>query len=121
GLNALIQSSTVVGLVPYKGSMQTLIRYKHSQEDPSLPFKMPSRLSEVDEWNKNDHGTFQTYGGITAYAGFSAGVVSLANVNIGLQNQFIVDIKKISEDEVSLKISEESLKLRQIVVGPHIG
>lgn len=121
GLNALIKSSTIVGLVPYKGSMQTVIRYKGSQEDESLPFRMPDTLSEVEEWNENDTGTFQTYGGISAFAGFSIGIVSLANVNFGLQNQFIVEIKKVSNDEVTLKISEENLKRRQLVIGPNVG
>lgn len=119
GLNALIKSSTLVGLIPYKGSMQTIIRYKANQEDESLPFKMPRTLQEMIDWNQNDSGTFQTYGGITAYAGYSLGIVSLAKVSFGLQNQFIVNIKKISDEEITLKISEESLKRREMVIGPN--
>jgi hypothetical protein len=120
GLTSIIKSSAVMGLIPYKGSMQTIVRYKNSQDEKSLPFKMPSDLEELRQWNEGDSGVFQTYGGISAYAGFSSGIVDLVSVSFGIQNQFIVEIKKIDADVITLKISEESLKKRQLNLGPRV-
>jgi hypothetical protein len=47
GLSALIKSTFSLGIVPYKGAMQTIIRYKHSKQEKSLPFSMPKKLSEL--------------------------------------------------------------------------
>lgn len=118
GLSSIIKSATTVGLIPYKGSLQTIIRNKTSQQEKSLPFRMPKRLEDLVRWNEGDHGTFQTYGGIEAYAGFSAGIVDVATVSFGLQNQFMVEIRKLAKNEISIRIGEENLKSRQLKVGP---
>jgi hypothetical protein len=118
GLSAIIKASSTIGFMPYKGAMNTIIRNKNSGDDKSLPFSMPEKLSHLEEWNTNDIGTFQTYGGITVYAGFSAGMVDLATISVGLQNQFIVEMQKLSPEIVKLSITEEDLKRRQAVLGP---
>lgn len=117
GLAAIIKQGLTVGFMPYKGALHTIIRYKNSREDESLPFRMPKNFSDLEAWNINDHGTFQTYGGITVYAGLSLGIVDIALGSIGMQNQFIVEMKKISEDQVKIIISEEDLKRRQVILG----
>jgi hypothetical protein len=120
GLSTIIRQVLTVGLLPYKGAMNTIIRHKASREDKSLPFKMPKKLNELVEWNINDLGTFQMYGGITAYAGLSFGLVDIALGSVGIQNQFIVEMKKNDPKTVKLTISEEDLKRRQVIVGPSV-
>ncbi len=120
GLSTIIKSATTVGLIPYRGSMQTIIRNKTSQQEKSLPFRMPKKLEDLSLWNESDQGAFQTYGGIEAYAGFSAGFVDIATVSIGLQNQFMVEIKKLRGQEISISISEEDIKSRHLKVGPWV-
>lgn len=120
GLSSIIKSRTAVGLIPYKGAMQTVIHHKKSALEKSLPIWMPKNFEELSGWSEGDVGTYQNYGGITVYAGFSAGIVDITTVSIGLQNQFIIEIKKISNDKIILKISEEDLKRRQIVAGPFL-
>jgi hypothetical protein len=117
GLSA-VQRVTKIGLMPYKGSVQTFIRYKASPDEDSRSFRMPSKLIELESWNTNDHGTFQTYGGISLYAGLDTGIIDIALGTVGLQNQFIIEMKKLDHTQVSLKIIEESLRRRQIVFGP---
>lgn len=117
GLSAIIKQGLTVGLMPYKGALHSIIRYKNSRDDESLPFRMPKKFADLDSWNTNDHGTFQMYGGITVYAGLSIGMVDIALGSVGVQNQFIVEIKKVSDDIVKLVISEEDLKRRQIILG----
>lgn len=120
GLSSIIKSASTVGLIPYKGAMQTVIRHKKSASEKSLPVWMPKKFEELNQWNEGDTGTYQSYGGITAYAGFSAGLVDVATVSVGIQNQFIIEIKKAGSDKIILKISEEDLKRRQVVAGPFL-
>lgn len=118
GLSSIVKSAATIGFMPYKGAMRTIIRHKTSQEEKSLPFQMPKTLKELEIWNENDVGTFQTYGGMFFYAGFSSGIVDIATGQVGVQNQFIIEMRKTNEKEVVLKIAEENLKMRQLVVGP---
>ncbi len=120
GLSSIIKSATTIGLIPYKGSMQTIIRHKSSQLEKSLPFRMPKRLEDLRAWNEHDQGTFQTYGGIQAYAGLFAGVVDIATVSFGIQNQFQVEIKKLTDHQISISIREENLNSRELKLGPWI-
>lgn len=118
GLSSIIKSAATVGFMPYKGAMRTLIRHKTSKLEKSLPFQMPKKLQDLAIWNENDIGTFQTYGGIFFYAGFSSGIIDFASGQFGIQNQFIIEMRKLNEKEVVLKITEEKLKTRHLVVGP---
>ncbi len=118
GLTALMKSTFSLGVVPYKGAMQTIIRYKNSKEDKSLAFSMPKKLAELERWNLEDSGLFQTYGGISLFAGVNMSVAEIASASIGIQNQFIVEMKKTSIDTIKLVITEEDLKRRQIAIGP---
>lgn len=118
GLKALLKSTFSLGLVPYKGAMQTIIRYKYAKEEKSLPFTMPKKLIELEKWNVEDSGLFQTYGGISLFAGINLTVAEVASASLGIQNQFIVEMKKTSADSVKLVITEEDLKRRQMAIGP---
>lgn len=117
GLSAIIKQGLTIGLMPYKGALHSIIRHKNSREDDSLPFRMPKKFFDLNAWNLNDHGTFQMYGGVTFYAGLSLGMVDIALGSMGMQNQFIVEMKKISQSSVKLVISEEDLKRRQVILG----
>ena len=120
GIAGALKKTLTVGLVPYKGAMQTIVRHKASKEEKSLAFKMPRELADLDQWNEGDYGTFQTYGGIQVFAGVKNGIIDLASISMGIQNQFVIEMKKISEDEIELNLAEENLKRRQLVVGPII-
>jgi hypothetical protein len=120
GLTALMKSTFSLGVVPYKGAMQTIIRYKSSKEEKSLAFSMPKNLSELESWNLEDSGLFQTYGGVSLFAGVNLSVAEIASASLGIQNQFIVEMKKTSKDTIKLVITEEDLKRRQIAIGPII-
>lgn len=93
GLATLLKNTVTLGLVPYKGAMQTTIRNKSSQEEKLQTFAMPKTLNELASWREGDSGTFQTYGGIQAYIGVSAGLLNVATASAGIQNQFIVEMK----------------------------
>lgn len=118
GLSSIIRTVLAVGLTPYKGSMQTIVRYKKNKKEKSLPFKMPKTLSDMNRWNEGDFGTFQTYGGIVLQAGVSAGIFDIANVAVGIQNQFLIEVNKLEDEYIKLKISEENLKNRRLRLGP---
>lgn len=120
GISTLIQSTTSLGLVPYKGSMQTITQYKDSKEEESHSLKLPAELFELQNWRQRDRGVFQTYGGIQTYAGLGIDIVDIGRLSLGIQNQFIVEIEKLSEDKIRLKISEENLKRRDLKLGPFI-
>lgn len=117
GLSAIMKEMVTIGLIPYKGSMQTLITHKNTRKEKSHPLSLPKKLDALKKWSTNDEGTFQTYGGVTLYAGVSNGLIDFGLGSIGIQNQFIVELKKMSEDLVRVTITEENLKRRQILVG----
>ena len=120
GISALAKSVVSVGLTPYKGAMKTMVRFRNSKEEKALPFEMPETLNDVLRWNEGDFGNYQMYGGVQFQASVGVSVVDLAVVSMGIQNQFIVEIKKISNAEVLFSISEENLKRRQLVLGPFV-
>jgi hypothetical protein len=120
GLSTLANSSTVLGLTPYKGCLNTVIRHHKSDKRNSPSIFMPKNLSQIERWNSEDMGVYQTYGGITFYAGISAGMVDISQVSFGIQNQFIIEITKISKEKVLIKISEENLRRRQVILGPFL-
>jgi hypothetical protein len=50
--------------------------------------------------------------------GLSAGVIDIASSAVDFQNQFSVNLRKLSTHKVSLSISEDDLSRRQLSVGP---
>jgi hypothetical protein len=118
GLANILKTGVEVGLIPYKGSNQVFTRFKDSKKEKSYPFKMPKTFDDLRSWKVGDEGTFETYGGIEAYLGLSVSFFELAMVSFGLQNQFILEIKRVSPHIVSLKIGEEDLRRRQLKLGP---
>lgn len=118
GLAALVKNTFTLGIIPYRGSIQTSIRSKVFQNEKLPGFRQPRKFEEVEKWRIGDTGTFQTYGGVQAYAGMSTGLINLATATIGIQNQFIVEIKRISTSFATLTITEEDLKRGQLLIGP---
>jgi hypothetical protein len=118
GLTTLIKSVAKVGLAPYQGSMQTVIRSRPPRSLKNILVLMPRELKDLQKWEISDVGFYQTYGGVSFYAELSSGIFDIVSGSIGLQNEFMVEISKISENHIILKISEEDLKRRQLLVGP---
>lgn len=118
GLNASFASNVIsVGLVPYKGARQVMIRHKKNREDKTgLPW-LPDQLSDMESWSIGDSGSFQRYGGIQLFVGAGVSVINVATVGITLQNLFSVNVKKLTDERVQLTIAEEDLRKRRIQSG----
>lgn len=119
GATASVQEMGIAGIVPYRGGMQTVMKVRAPNENEKMNLKMPEALNELDSWRVGDAGTYQTIGGIHAYASLGAATLKVLNFSFGIQNQFIVQMKKISDDEITLEITEESLKKRLLTYGPY--
>lgn len=118
GLAALAKNTFTLGIIPYRGSVQTSIRNKISSHEKLPRVHIPRKLEELESWRTGDSGTFQTYGGVQAYVGVSTGLINVGTATLGIQNQFIVEIKKITPRFVTLTITEENLDRAQLLLGP---
>ncbi len=125
GPSTELAKTLTLGLIPFKGAMQTTIKYKNEKEESaekfSLKFTLPKTLSQIEEWTTKDQGTYQTYGGIQAHASVGIGVVNIGSGTFALRNNFVVTIKKKTASLVEVKISEEDLIKRQLTLGPIVG
>lgn len=120
GLAAAIGSSSMLGLSPYKGSFHTIVRQIFEQGEDSRPPHLPQELGELTFWHNGDVGTFQTYGGIQAFAKMGIAGLDLAGVTFSLQNKFIIEIRKMLKSEIIISISEENIKKRNLRLGPMV-
>lgn len=120
GISTIIKSVAAVGLAPYKGALQTITQFKQNKKDKNHSFQVPKRLSDLAEWRVGDRGTYETYGGITAYFSASYGIVDFLKASIGIQNEFEIEVSKIDENKVLARFTEGNLKRRQLKVGPFI-
>lgn len=118
GIGASLASNVIgVGLAPYKGARQVMIRQKKSQDEKTPNPKLPDDLDEVRDWSVGDKGSFQRYGGVQIYAGAKVSFVSILQVGITIQNLFNVAVKKVSDKKVQISVAEENLNKRQIKTG----
>lgn len=119
GLVALMGNNFYVGLVPFKGAMQTTVRIKDSKE-AILPddLRIPQTLDIISNWRTGDQGTYQMYGGVEILAAFGVSFVNLARSSVAFQNQFIVEVRKVSDKLVLFSIAEEDLKRSESSIGP---
>jgi hypothetical protein len=109
-----------LGIAPYKGAVQVTVRLK-SDDKLKLPMiGWPRKFNDLKKWRLDDYGRFQTYGGIQALAGFSIGPASILRGLIGVQSQFVVELKKLSDRKIMLKLSEEKMNKRQLRFGPMV-
>ncbi len=107
-----------LGLAVYRGALFTTIHHKPSQAAPTLPLVIPKTLPDLRAWAVQDSGSFQTSGGISAFVSVSAGLIDFASIAVDFQNQFTVDLRKLSPHKISLTISEDDLFRRQVSAGP---
>ncbi len=118
GLEAtMVSNMFAVGLTPFKGAKEVVIRHKASQNENTPGTKLPDQLEDFNEWRLGDSGTFQRYGGVSLYAGLSYSFVNIATAGVTIQNLFSLTIKKISETKIHLTIAEEHLKNRRLQAG----
>lgn len=113
GLNAVYKNTFKLGLVPFKGAKQRLVKISNSTKQGFTLNLLPQTLKEIEKWSIGDQGTFERFGGIEVIAG---GVLNLADVTASLllQNTFIIEMTRISQDEVSLSLIEKSDRNRII-------
>ena len=118
GIGAALASNFIaVGLAPYKGARQVMIRQKKTQDEKTPNPKLPSDMEEVRSWAVGDRGSFQRYGGVEVYVGAKYMFVNILTVGVTIQNLFGVVVKKISENKIQLSIGEETLNKRRLQSG----
>lgn len=118
GLGVLIKKGVKLGLVPYKGSKQRLVRQvKAGAPSPGISL-LPKSLDEIAQWETGDQGSFETFGGVQFQLSASSGLIDIASASLELQNEFLLQIKKISTEEVKIGVFEGSSKRRKFSVGP---
>lgn len=118
GIGAALASNFIaVGLAPYKGARQVMIRQKKTQNEITPSPKLPDEMEEVKSWSVGDRGSFQRYGGVEIYAGAKYMFVNILTVGVTIQNLFSVVVKKISDKKIELMVSEENLNKRRLQTG----
>lgn len=118
GLSELARRTLSIGLSGYKGAIHKLIKSSNTDIMYRAPLILqPKELSEVESWSVGDYGSFENYGGIEAYAGLVLGPLELTRAILTLQNQFQIELKKISETQVLFAISETDVVKRRLVLG----
>ncbi len=118
GIGASFASNFIaVGLVPYKGARQVMVRLKKSEDEKTPNPKLPDDLKEISTWSVGDRGSFQRYGGVQVSVGARFMAVNILTAGITLQNLFSVVVKKISDRKILLSIAEEDLKKRRLQTG----
>jgi len=118
GLEATVASNVIaVGLTPFKGAREIMIRQTKTMDDKTSGPSLPRKLKEISDWQVGDSGTFQRYGGVSVYAGLSFSVVNILTAGIVIQNLFSINIRKLSSNKVQLMIAEENLKNRRLQAG----
>src|SRR5665647_1203435 len=113
GLNYIIKKGFVMGLIPFKGSLVTSIRRK--EKNATIPkIEMPTSFDDITSWRTGDYASFQTYGGIEALVGANFVTGLSGQVMFVVQNQFIVEFEKTSDEEVVVSVAEENLHKRNL-------
>lgn len=120
GLGVSATEVIKMGILPFKGSYQITTRFKQTEKDILPKSSLPKELSELSKWTIGDKGFYQTSGGIQVYGSFGVGIVSIAAGGVGIQNQFIINLSRLSEDKVKLTLAEENADRRQLTLGPAI-
>lgn len=106
-----------LGVAPYKGSYESTVTLRQPNEIKRKA-GLPQTLQDVEGWSNNDSGSFQTYGGIAIHASFNLGGLRVVAGSIGIQNNFIISLRRVHKDLVTLSLSEEDVKTRGLRIGP---
>lgn len=118
GIGVWLASNVVsVGLVPYRGARQIMIRQKATQEEKTPAPRLPDELTEIKDWTVGDRGSFQRYGGVHIYAGAKYMGINILMAGVTIQNLFNVAVAKISKNKIRLSLSEENLNKRRLQTG----
>lgn len=118
GIGMLLKRGLKLGLVPFKGSKQRLVRkVMNGARAPGLSL-LPKSLEEIDTWSVGDQGSFDTFGGIQIQLSAASGLIDIASASIQLQSEFLLQVKKISAQEVKVGVFEGKTKNRKFSVGP---
>jgi hypothetical protein len=118
GIGAMLNATFSLGLVPFKGSSQVMIRRKLTREEKTPGVSLPQELQLMKDWKTGDSGSFQTYGGIELYASVGVSITSLIQSTLTFQNQFKLTITKLNSKTVELKIEEGKLNRKELKLGP---
>ncbi len=118
GLGLLIKKGVKLGLIPFKGAKQRLVRKVRSGTSAPGLSLLPDSLQEIESWNIGDQGSFETFGGVQFQLSATSGLIDIASMGIELQNEFLLQIKKISHDEVKIGVFEGKTNRRRLSVGP---
>jgi hypothetical protein len=119
GLANKLAEGLRLGVSAYRGALNSYVQVK-SERDERLPLlAVPFKLSQLEQWRVGDYGSFQTYGGIQLKLGYGLNMLmGIAQASATIQNQFILEVRKFSVDEILLSLTEEKLSKRKLILGP---
>lgn len=118
GIAASLASNFIaVGISPFKGARQVMIRHKKTQDEITPNPRLPKNMKEVRSWSVGDRGSFQRYGGVSVSVGARYMGLNILTVGVVIQNLFSVVVKKISDTKIQLLIGEENLNKRRLQSG----
>lgn len=119
GLAALLKEHIDLGISPYRGGILMMNRVKPAKDFvTSQDIRMPKSFEEIAEWNVGDRGLFQTFGAVEVFVGTGISAVNLIKAAVSFQNQFILEVKKVSYASVVVKVAEEHLNRKEGFIGP---
>lgn len=117
GLQAIAKSTIKLGLVPFKGAKQRLVKQSDSDKLSKVGINLlPKSLKQIESWSVGDRGTFEVFGGIEVLGSTAFSVLEVS-ATLLVQNSFILEISRISQDEVSLALIEKSDRNRSLSAG----
>lgn len=117
GVGANIGPVISLGLTPYKGARQVMVRHKKTQNEVTQGPILPDDLEEMEAWSVGDHGSFQRYGGIHLQAGVKLLGVNALTAGLTIQSLWSLSLKKLLKHKIQLSLAEENLNKRRLQTG----
>lgn len=121
GLGVLMKNVVKLGLVPFKGASQKIVRIADRYTKSKLPLSLlPKSLKQMESWRVGDIGTYQTYGGIELHASVGLGIIDIGSSAITIQNEFTIELKRVSIEGVSMALYEGKVNKRKLSFGTQV-
>lgn len=113
GVGVRLRHGVSLGLVVHRGAQLSATRTRAStQKLPKAQF--PKNLHLLNDWRSGDELTYQLSGGIRLFVGLNLAAELGVFGTIGVQNTFIMSLKKIDEKRVVLRLAEEDYRHRAL-------
>lgn len=107
-----------LGILPYRGSFERTVMLRSNDDKGWRSTSLPRHLQDLNQWTTLDSGEYETYGGVMVEASVSIAGQRIIRGEVGIQNNFIVSLKKATWDDIELTVREENVKSRRVKIGP---